>query len=487
MNKRLLLILLAALALRLIGIQSRAIWYDEAFSILLSEKGPAAILHGTLAADADSSAAEEHPPAYYFALWAWTKTFGTSLPSVRLLSILFSLGVVVCVYFIAARLFNSRTAAVAAALAAALPFQVHYGVEVRMYAALAFWLALATLAYIKRRWVLFAVAAALAQYTHNLAAIYLMPLALTPLFQRDWKTLRNLTLAGLAALILYAPWLIQLPAQIAKATGNFWVEKPGAEKIFTLLLIYLSNLPLPNTALIFGLLFSALTVALAAFQTYRACKQKDVSASNGAWTAYLAFAPPLLLWAISQFTPIYIERALLPAHVMFCVWLAWALTQTQLPRPVQIFSFALILLSVGMGIFQHITYAGFPYLPPALTQSLQTRAQEGDLIVHSSKLSYLPALYYAPDLPQGFILDSPNSGVDTLSPATQKILGATAYADVESAASSARRVWFIIYQQSLDEYAEAKRPQPQLDYLESNFNLEGAEAWGDLRLYLYLP
>ena len=64
-----LLILTLALALRLVGAQSRPIWYDEAFSILFAEKGPAAILSGTLAADANSSAAEEHPPAYYFILW----------------------------------------------------------------------------------------------------------------------------------------------------------------------------------------------------------------------------------------------------------------------------------------------------------------------------------------------------------------------------------------------------------------------------------
>ncbi|MBK9209441.1 MAG: hypothetical protein IPL71_14510 [Anaerolineales bacterium] len=72
-NKKTKLIFILALALiiRLAGIASRPIWYDEAFSILLAEQGPTAILNGTLAADADSSAAEEHPPAYYFMLWGW--------------------------------------------------------------------------------------------------------------------------------------------------------------------------------------------------------------------------------------------------------------------------------------------------------------------------------------------------------------------------------------------------------------------------------
>jgi hypothetical protein len=35
---------------RCLGIGRRPIWYDEAFSILFSEKGLAAMLYGTLAA-----------------------------------------------------------------------------------------------------------------------------------------------------------------------------------------------------------------------------------------------------------------------------------------------------------------------------------------------------------------------------------------------------------------------------------------------------
>jgi predicted membrane-bound mannosyltransferase len=65
---KLAFILVLALVVRLAGVASRPIWYDEAFSILISEQGPSAILHGTLATDADSSAAEEHPSAYYFTL-----------------------------------------------------------------------------------------------------------------------------------------------------------------------------------------------------------------------------------------------------------------------------------------------------------------------------------------------------------------------------------------------------------------------------------
>jgi 4-amino-4-deoxy-L-arabinose transferase-like glycosyltransferase len=481
----LLLVILLALGIRLVGIQARPIWYDEAFSILLAEQGPATILSGTLAADADSSAAEEHPPAYYFALWGWMQLFGNSLVSVRMLSVFFSLGIVLLLYLIARHLFDEQTALVAAFLVAILPFQIHYGVEIRMYVLLTFWLTLATLAFLKRQWILFSIAAALAQYTHNLAAFYLIPLALTPVFQKDWKTLRSLTLAGFAAIALYSPWLIQLPAQVSKVTSSFWIEKPGFEKLFTLFLIYLPHLPLPNSLLLVGLLLAALVIALAAFQTYRTQKEKSQQAKSGLWLVYLSFTPPLLLWLVSQVYPMYVERALLPSHAIFCIWLAWAFMQTKLPRPIQVFAFVLILASAGMGISQHVTYRGFPYVSPALTQAIENRLEEGDIVIHSSKLSYLPSLYFDRTLPQGFILDPINSSVDTLSPVTRSILNLRSFENMESGTESASRIWFIIYQQSLDEYTQAEENHPQLEYLGQHFELESIEEWDDAKVYLY--
>ncbi len=482
----LLIIFLASLGIRLIGIQSRPIWYDEAFSILISREGPAAILGGTVATDANSSAAEEHPPAYYFLLWGWMQFFGNSLVAVRTFSIFISLGITVNLYLIARHLFDENTARAAAFLSALLPFQIHYGVEIRMYVLLAFWLTLANLAFLKRQWIIFSLAAVFAQYTHNLAAFYLIPLACTPIFQRDWKTLRSLTLAGLAAIILYSPWLIQLPAQLSKVTSNFWIEKPGFEKLFTLFLMYIPHLPLPSPLLLPGLLIATLVIVLAAFQTFRAYKEKAEDANRGLWLAYLSFAPPLLLWLVSQISPIYVERALLPSHAIFCIWLAWAFTQTKLPNLIQVFSLFLILVAAGMGIYQHVNYTGFPYTSATLTQDIKPRLEQGDVVIHSNKLSYLPSFYYSPKLPQSFIADPVNSSVDTLSPATQRILNLNSLESIEIGAENSNRIWFIIYKQSLEEFSQAGKAHPHLEYLDQNFKLEKLEEHGDLVLYLYI-
>lgn len=494
MNKRLLLllILLAALALRLIGIQSRAIWYDEAFSILFAEKGLAAMLRGTLA-PTGAGAADIHPLGYYTLLWLWISVFGNSIAAARLFSAILNLLSLGLVFKIAEKLFNLKTAIAAALLFSIVPAQIHFAQEIRMYAALELWLLLATYSFLQARagnwkwWIVFSVSSALAQYTHNLAAIYLTTLALTPVLQRDRKTLRALTLAGFAALILYLPWALNLPAQFEKVNSFYWVDRPGAERLFTLLLFYLPHLPLFGAMLAVGLLCAVFVVSLAAFQTYLAKKNGAESLRPGLWTAYLAFAPPLLLWLVSQKMPIYIERALLPSQAMFCVWLAWAFTQTRPPKFVQIFAAGLIVVSAAMGIYQRLAYKGFPYGPfRELAQSLQVRLEAGDAVVHSSKLSYLPSFYFDPSLPQGFILDPPESSVDTLAPATRKVLGAHEYENIEQAAGSSGRIWFVIYQPSIEEYAsKGYAAHPHLEYLNAHYELLSSEQWDDLDVYLF--
>lgn len=485
-NAKIILILLIAFSIRLAGTSSRPIWYDEAFSILISEQGPSAILSGTLAIDADSSAAEEHPPVYYFMLWGWMEAFGNSLVSVRMLSVIISLGIILCIYSISNHLFDPPTALLGAFISSILPFQVHYGQEIRMYGLLTFWLGLATLAFLKRQWIPFSIAAALAQYTHNLAAFYLIPLAFTPVFQKDWKTLRSFILAGFAAIVMYSPWLIQLPAQLSKVTSSFWIEKPGFEKFFTLLLIYLPNLPLPKNLLPPALLLATLTITLATYQTYRAAKNNFREAHNGLWLAYLAFTPPLLLWLVSQISPIYVERALLPSQAIFCIWLAWAFTKTRLPRPIQIFSFGLVLISAVIGLYQHISYKGFPYGPfDQINKSIQGKVNKGDVIIHSSKLTYLPAFYFDKNIQQGFIIDPPNSSVDTLATATRIILNLNGIEDIKTGTEDAQRVWLIIYQQSLDEFRLNNKTHPHLEYLNNNFDLVSNETWDDVNLFVY--
>jgi len=491
-NAKVAAILVLAFFVRLLGIASRPIWYDEAFAILFSEKGLDAMLYGTLAPTGAGSA-DIHPLGYYTVLWLWMKVFGESLVATRLLSILAGLISVYLVYLIASEALSDLKAARLSMLFAALaPFQVHYSQEIRMYSFLAMWLLLATYAYQRgsktgnwRWWILFSISAAMAQYTHNLAAFYLVTLALLPILQTDWKALRSVALAGIGALILYLPWATQLPAQFSKVQNAYWVERPDISKLFTLLLVYVTNTPIPVELIGGALTVVLLIVILGLIQTARYTRQ--TAQKDGLSLLYLSFAPPIFLFLFSQWRAVYIERALLSSGAIFCIWIAWVIAKTNHSNVAQYFLLGLLAASSVLGLYQHITYRGFPYGPfKELDASLRQRTKSQDIIVHSNKLSMLPAMLFDRDLSQSFLGDPPGSGTDTLASATQQVLNITSEKDIQSATRNAERVWYIIYQRAIDEYqARGYTTLPDLEYLNSQYRLKLEENWDGLRVFLY--
>jgi uncharacterized membrane protein len=373
--------------------------------------------------------------------------------------------------------------------AALAPFQVHYAQEIRMYAFLTMWLLLATYAYQRgakeghwKWWLLFSISATLAQYSHSLAAFYLIPLALLPFVQKDWRALRGVVLAGLGALLLYTPWLIQLPAQFIKVQSAYWVERPDVSKIITLLLVYITNTPLPTELIAGAFAIVLLVVTVGLLQTVRQFRQAGIE--EGLHLLYLSFGPPFLLLLFSQWIPVYIERALLPSGAIFCIWLAWMITKTRLPNFAQYTILLLLGLSAVVGIYYHIAYSDFPY--GELNTSLHQRLRAQDVIIHANKRTMLPAMVFDPSLPHRFIRDLPGSAGDTLAPATQKILSIKSEDSIQSAANEAQRIWYIIHQRKIEEaQALGYDTHPDLAYLDSNYRLVSQESWNELRVFLY--
>lgn len=490
-NRLVVIILLVAGIFRTIGITSRPIWYDEAFSILLAEKGPDAILLGTLDPNG-ARAAEEHPPAYYITLWLGMLGFGASVGTARAISILAGLIIVWLAFLIACQLFDETTALSGVMVVALNPFQVHYSQEIRMYSLMTMWLMIASYALLRgcttgqvRWWIVFAASSALAQYTHNLSAFYLLPLAAIPLLNKDWRSLRLSVAAGIAALILYSPWLIQLPAQFAKVQQGYWVERPEIAELFTLLIVYVTNTPLPDSWIPIALSISLLVMVIAALQTIRITRA--LRQTNGLIAFHLAFTPPLLLIAFSLWKPVYVERALLPSGVLFCLWIGWVITSTNINKIIRNTMLAALLLASALGNYIHVTYRDFPYGPfESINRLLRQSAGPGDVIVHSNKLTYLPAYFFDRDLPQKFIADPEGSGADTLAPATQEVLGVHEDHDLETATAGATRVWYILFSRSIDEFiAMGERTHPDLLALESKFTLASQETLDGVEVYLF--
>jgi hypothetical protein len=263
------------------------------------------------------------------------------------------------------------------------------------------------------------------------------------------------------------------------------VERPDISKLFTLLLVFITNTPLPTQFIATALASVLVIVILGIIQTIRHSRQPH--AGTGGWLLYLAFGPPILLFLFSQWRPVYIERALLPSGAVFCIWLAWVIRHTNMQKAVRYASFILLGLSSILGIFQHLTYRDFPYGPfRALDQSLRERIDSQSVVVHSNKLTMIPAILFDRDLPQSFIGDEPGSPADTLATATQQTLQIEAEANIEYATRNAKKVWYIIFERSIAEYkAGGIGTHPDLEYLDSRYHLESVENWDGLQVFIY--
>ncbi|GMR11379.1 MAG: glycosyltransferase family 39 protein [Anaerolineae bacterium] len=505
-------VLLLALLVRLPTLISRPLWYDEAFAVLFSAEGPRAMSYGTLLVE-QGIAADVHPLGYYTLLWIWQAVAGAGPVAVRSLSVILGLVVVYMGYRLSRRLFDERTAIMAALMLAFSPFQVHYSQEVRMYALLSVLLLGATLVFWRaleggslRYWLAFAVLGTAAQYTHTLAALYLIPLGLTPLWRRQWSNIGKTVLAGLLAMLLYLPWLIYVPSQMSRVRWAYWIPQPGPAELVRTWLVFTAGLPVPQTLLAVVLFGTVLATALGAWGTLRGWRSQDPSFRNGIWLLYLAVFPVLFMFLLSYWQAVYLERALLTSGAVFLLWLAWALST---PRLSDLFAWTGRLALLGtfaLGLFGYFSYAGFPYAPwPRLNEDLRAKLQDQEVVLHSNKITALPSRYYAerfrsgavteevadgtrnPELEHRYLPDPPGSGSDTLAPATQEVLGFLAEPNLEKAVSGANGVWFIIFaREELEYLAEGYQAHPSLEKLSEQFTLESVSQYGELEAYHFV-
>jgi uncharacterized membrane protein len=455
------------------------------------------MLYGTLTPTA-GGAADIHPLLYYVTLDGWMALFGTTVFSARLYSVLLGVATVAGVYGLTRQLFSSGVGLAAAAITTLAPFHVQYSQEARMYSLLALLLVGATWLFVRamqvrsgwRGALAFGLLAALAMYTQQLAAFYLAALALLPLVQRDMRLLRWVALGGVVALVLYLPWLVQLPAQWGKIGAYYWVPIPNIARFLLTLRVFFAggSEPPPTTALLMlggALVVVALLIVQVAFAARRLSRDSRHSLTFVLWLAVLT---PLLMWVVSQFRPVYLERALLPSALMLYIALGWLLTASRLPR-VLAGAIALVLLAIAIPSLHSLyTWDRFPNSPfrPAAAQ-IADAWQAGDVVVHQSKLSALPMVVYAPTLDQRFVRDIPGSPEDTLAEPTRDVLGIPALECVEAAGAGTSRVWYVSFAALREQAASAGREDiaGAVAWLDAHYTTAETWHWNDLEVTLY--
>lgn len=451
------------------------------------------------------AAADVHPLFYYTLLHGWMRLIGQSPVAVRLLSVALGVATVGVVYALAHYLFDRRAGLLAALMTAVAPFAVYYAQETRMYALLG--LAAMTAAYCFARawvehkpwqWVAFAVAGAVTLYAHNLGALFILSLDMWVLWawwrQRHWVNLRPLFVAHVLMTLLFVPWLAILPSQLNKIQQAYWVTQPDLVSLLQTTMIFhfsYDNQALPGWLLPLTIAFSLFIPAILALEWRRSSRLG--AAPTGDFPMPVAFLVcltlflPLLTFAVSQIRPVYIIRALLPSALSYYVLAAGLLASQATPRLIRWGVLGIASLIALASLLNHYTYAEFPRSPfgeTAVFLSQQTNPA-GDIIIHSNKMTYFPTHYYDRALPMAFIADEPGSPADSLAYATQEALGLYAASDLATAVADHQRVWFVIFDAALTEYAEVGRLHPQLDWLNAHYRQTAVSEFNDLRVYTF--
>lgn len=350
-------LLWAALAVRLVHLDTDAIWYDEAATIGIAAMDWRLIL-GPIAA------LESSPPGYYLAAKLWSALWDDSIWWFRMLSVLAGVGAIIPVFILARAAFGAPAAWIAGAFIALAGSHVRLSQDARCYALLFLVIASAMLAAARlagavsqpdrRKGGLVAALAlgtlmGISLWLHATAALIVVSLNLfaVVLLAHDRASLRRglllLAVANLLMLAIAAWPLSAIVTHIGAADGYIdrWIAPPGI----------VDTARLYGRTLVAPFLYTLSPLALGLHMLL-------VGAAVLAWwrrptamllaLAVMLAASLLLLPLASQFRPVLLDRTAL--FMLLPLALLMGAGAAALPRTALIPMVAAVLLLQALGV-----------------------------------------------------------------------------------------------------------------------------------------
>lgn len=456
-----------SIGIRLIGLGAEGFWYDEVFTSVLADLPLPRMLAAT--------AGDVHPPLIYVLSWLVAR-FANTEWSLRLVPAIAGALAVGESYRLTEHAAGKKIAAAAGLLVALSPAQIHYSQEARGYTLLTLFVLLAANSLIERRWTRFGLACALAMYTHNMAAIYMITLAPFALIPRS--TRKQAARAIALAIACWLPWLPFLLRQLSAVDAGFWIVDQG-----------LGGLLYAWHYAIWGYrqweILNAHTLALSgglAAISLLTIKRHNLKKIGILYA--LTFAPAASLGILSAaWQPMLLQRALVPAGAA-AIPLATAAISTLTKRQRRI-ALLLILPALAGNLSAH-------WLNPFTAKDAQgvrnldhivEHAQPCDAVYHNEAGSYLFALRALPDLPH-YMLPAPDSLAVGLSAATSDAIGVRSASIEEVSTAGHCRIWYMASITPVGSHYQI----PARDHILATYPIAGAwllydQGWGEITLY----
>ena len=316
----LLLITALAFALRLYGLDTQSLWFDEILTVHLAQLPWYHGLIGLLGHGIQLT------PLFHGVVKLWL-TVGDSDWLLRFPAVLFGVLTVPVVFQIGKTYFNVQTGLLAALIFAINPYQIWYAQELKLYVLLPFaaagsmWMfALLLHKSSPKFWIAFVLFNAVGYLAH-----YFMFLVATVQFiyllftlKQTYKLLRKWSLAQIVSILFLVPWWLFILFQQHIAIGVGWVPFPRwYEPIFTFLNFNFAFAELTSAMALLGALFMLAGLIAGCYRTWRL-------GSTGYLLLLWLFLPFVIVLFVLSFSAVslYVDRYFLVASPVLTLVIA---------------------------------------------------------------------------------------------------------------------------------------------------------------------
>lgn len=194
------------LVLRTINL-NQSFWLDEATTALVSMMSVKEMFNNFLPGDF-------HPPVYYLVTRYWASIFGYSEVALRFPSIIFGIATIFLTFKISKKIFDTKTANIAALLVSTSGLFIFYSQEARMYSLAAFLVSLVIYMFINKKWVPLSLAIGLLGLTDYVSLLILPALWLYLLTNFQKKNILNFIYTHAPLFILFGFWIQTFTKQL---------------------------------------------------------------------------------------------------------------------------------------------------------------------------------------------------------------------------------------------------------------------------------
>ena len=391
--------------LRLFQITKNALWYDEAFS--------AEMVKHSLTQIIELGKFDVHPPFYYFLLRWWTLIAGDSETALRGFSVIFGILLIISVYLLVKKLFNSRVALIASFLITIAPFFIQYSRESRMYMLGAFlavastfflWQAFWTKKKIKTLFYLggYLIFTVTGIYTHYFLAFTTVAQIigiLLGILIVDKKTRQFLSqkigyffLSLFLTIVFYLPWLMVFLKQLQQVKKDYWIPALSVISFFrTFLVITIGSIEIKTLAI---LVLPFILILLVSFLATRSLKsQKPQQKIALILVLNCLFIPFILGALVSISRSVFLDRYFIFAGTFEFILFAYfvAKLKNKILMPILFVTTGIVIATACTNVFG---------LDPKqigmreLNQTLQQYYRPGEKIIHSASFTFIVFQYY---------------------------------------------------------------------------------------------